>query len=80
MGNFTDSSTLSTQPTIIMNMSLGALNLTVNGHFITRHDFIAVYDSTFPIRSASVIANIMETYLFKVRVISLIFASKLMHH
>ena len=59
MGNFTDSSTLSTQPTIIMNMSLGALNLTVNGHFITRHDFIAVYDSTFPIRSASVIANIM---------------------
>ncbi|QQR94754.1 MAG: hypothetical protein IPJ93_13335 [Bacteroidota bacterium] len=52
MGNFTDSSVLVNQPTIIMNMSLGTLNLTVNGNFITRHDFIAVFDSTFPIRSA----------------------------
>jgi hypothetical protein len=52
-GSFTDSSTLTTQATIIMNQSLGTLNLTVNGNFITTHDFIAVYDSTFPVRSAT---------------------------
>lgn len=65
MGNFTDSSVLVNQPTIIMNMSLGTLNLTVNGNFITRHDFIAVFDSTFPIRSASVTANIMGDLLIQ---------------
>ncbi len=56
MGAFTDSSTLIGQPSIIMNGSLGTLNWTVNGDFITRHDFIAINDSTFPIRSAN--ANI----------------------
>lgn len=56
--NFTDSSTLVGQPTIIMNGSLGVLNWTVNGNFITTHDFIAVYDSTFPVRTASAFVNI----------------------
>ncbi|MCE7954566.1 MAG: T9SS C-terminal target domain-containing protein [Bacteroidetes bacterium CHB6] len=56
MQSFTDSSTLVGQPSIIMNGSLGNLNCTVNGNFITRHDFIAINDSTFPIRSAN--ANI----------------------
>lgn len=54
--NFTDSSTLSSQPTIITNASIGLVAWNVTGSFITTHDFIAAYDSTFPVRTASAAA------------------------